>query len=908
MVIVGASLTGLLLIMEYFKAQAYYGPKQLVAVGLSASMMFAGAAWEALSGRRSKTETLVFWALAGYVALLLLAFRVYSLESRAFQEFIGLIALFGFIVNHYLPFSLRKPFFLVLSFVSVVGVFGVMSVPAAAGLIVIGLALIGICHLPIPTWGRIALLLTCGAGLALIRTGWVYVGWAAAIVPILASMFMFRSAIYLYDVSTGKGPTDIWSRLSYFFMFPNFVFPFFPIVDYTTFGRTYYNDDALRIYHRGATFIFRGLVHLLMYRVVYFYFTLVPDEVNGPATFLQWIVSNFALYLRISGLFHLIVGLLLLFGFNLHETHSRFYFSNSFMDLWRRMNVYWKDFMQKMLFNPAYLQLKRLGVSHMTSVILSMVLVFAGSWLLHAYQWFWLSGTVLFTIPDVLFWVVIGICVIGQTLHEARPKKAQAGTFAVLSPQLFLVVRTVCTLLIISLLWSLWTSSSVASWLALVARSDLFPAMVEPETADVAQWLTTVGSMAALIFMAAVTAGVSFGLVAPAPMVRQVRNRAPSTFATLGSAGAGLVFVSGLLAVQVPALSSLLSPQARQIAHELTESRLNALGQAQLERGYYEGLVGNQFNAELWEFYVRPGAEANTPQAGQFGDTRWRNDYLGRELVPNAVATIAGLPTSINRWGFNDPDYPLEKPERTRRIALIGSSRSFGWGVQREDRFDTALAQRLNQSKAVGSAEKYEILNFSVPGYMPMQRLLTLEEKVLQFRPDVIFYEAGLEARMYHHAQMVRRGVSMPYEFANDINRKARVDASMSEPEIDRRLQPYRFEFLSHIYRRLSEVARQHGIPVVWIYVPDVMERRIQTQNDVVEAAHAATAAGFITVDLTSLFVDTGDQAAYRLSRWDSHPNSRGHRLVADALYERLSDLERQGTINLGLTRRAGKN
>ena len=75
-------------------------------------------------------------------------------------------------------------------------------------------------------------------------------------------------------------------------MFPNLVFPFFPVVDYTTFGRTYYNDDAIKIYHRGATSILRGLVHLLMYRIVYFYFVLVPDEVQGPGTFLQFILSE----------------------------------------------------------------------------------------------------------------------------------------------------------------------------------------------------------------------------------------------------------------------------------------------------------------------------------------------------------------------------------------------------------------------------------------------------------------------------------------------------------------------------------------------------------------------------------------------------------------------------------------
>ena len=101
-----------------------------------------------------------------------------------------------------------------MSLVGIVGVFGFISVPAALGLVVAGLVLVSICHLPIPMWARIALLLACGAGLATVRLGWVYAGWAAVIVPILASIFMFRLAIYLYDIANDKGPKDIWSQLS----------------------------------------------------------------------------------------------------------------------------------------------------------------------------------------------------------------------------------------------------------------------------------------------------------------------------------------------------------------------------------------------------------------------------------------------------------------------------------------------------------------------------------------------------------------------------------------------------------------------------------------------------------------------------------------------------------------------
>ena len=65
----------------------------------------------------------------------------------------------------------------------------------------------------------------------------------------------------------------------------------------------------------------RGVIHLLLYRYIYYYVTLAPTEVKDAGDLVQFLVSNFLLYLRVSGQFHLIVGMLHLFGFRLPETH-----------------------------------------------------------------------------------------------------------------------------------------------------------------------------------------------------------------------------------------------------------------------------------------------------------------------------------------------------------------------------------------------------------------------------------------------------------------------------------------------------------------------------------------------------------------------------------------------------------
>ena len=72
-------------------------------------------------------------------------------------------------------------------------------------------------------------------------------------------------------------------------------------------------------------------------------------------------ISTFLLYVRISGQFHLVIGMLHLFGFNLPETHHRYLLASSFTDFWRRINIYWKDFMMKVFYYPAFFRLRKLG-------------------------------------------------------------------------------------------------------------------------------------------------------------------------------------------------------------------------------------------------------------------------------------------------------------------------------------------------------------------------------------------------------------------------------------------------------------------------------------------------------------------------------------------------------------------
>src|SRR6185436_9991987 len=225
------------------------------------------------------------WVTAQLGVILLLAWA-FKLESPAFYTIVLPLAAGGFLVHHWLPRAYQPWFFAALS---VAGVFLIFGPVAGAWLIGIGLGLIALCHVPIPFRWRVVLIVLAGAVLVALRARWMPAPWPGVIWPVLGSMFMFRLAVYLYDLKH-RGPANPGFVLSYFFLLPNSVFLLFPVIDFQTFQRTHYDKPAFEIYGEGIRWMFRGLTHLVIYRLIYHYVALSPADVTSTATLVQYLV------------------------------------------------------------------------------------------------------------------------------------------------------------------------------------------------------------------------------------------------------------------------------------------------------------------------------------------------------------------------------------------------------------------------------------------------------------------------------------------------------------------------------------------------------------------------------------------------------------------------------------------
>ena len=799
-----------------------------------------------------------FLVLTCELLLIVLVVREFQIEER--RQLIPLMYLVagGFVIHHRLRVEHRLPFFLALSLAGLVLVLGWQN---AAWITAIGTGLIGVCHLPVAFALRVMLLLGIGGLLALSRAQFPQVFW-----PVLGSMFMFRLMIYLREIRHERVAVPVTQRLAYFFLLPNACFPFFPIVDYRVFRETYRNEDADRIAQRGIEWILRGIVHLLLYRVIKYHLLPSPAELVDLQNVLLFLVTNYALYLRISGHFHLITGILHLFGFNLPRTHYFFFLASSFTDIWRRINIYWKDFLTKQFFYPAFFRLRRWG--DYPAVVASVVFVFLCTWLLHSYQVFWLLGDFPLTGRDAALWLSAGTLVAINAVYDyraARRPRSRHQRLTIAGAARY-SLQVAGMFLLISLFWACWTIPG-------------FPRRLLGAVSTMGASATAFGwGMGVLAAVVAIGVATQFAR-------RRLLDRGvlPLDLSFGRSAAASLMPLGLLLVVGNPAVQNRFSGETSRV---LASLKLDAYTDSEAARhalGYYEELAEINLQSDP---LVGMGHSASNRGPLHFSDSmRDRADLLEAELIPGWSGKLAGARLSINRWGMRDGHVTKQKPPNTYRIAVVGSSVVMGYGVRDTEVFDVLLEEKLNAA-APPDGPRYEVLNFGVGRYRALHAAAALREKIFEFQPDAVWYVAHqgeFQGPPGHLAKASFHGYELPYACLHEIIRRAGVTSETSWGATEARLQRFARDIVVCAYRGIVADCRARGVLPVWVYLP--IPGVVDVSIDPGKMVALAEDTGFVAVDLSG-WEGERRPVEVKLNEEDYHANALGHRLIADEFFE----------------------
>jgi hypothetical protein len=321
---------------------------------------------------------------------------------------------------------------------------------------------------------------------------------------------------------------------------------------------------------------------------------------------------------------------------------------------------------------------------------------------------------------------------------------------------------------------------------------------------------------------------------------------------------------------RVPRLSKLNHLYLEVRHKQLDEEDLNALA-----AGYYEDIESKR------HLPVGDWAE-------QRNDYLLRDDLLRYEMKANLNHAYGDGIRFTNSRGMANPEYGPEKPPHTWRIALMGDSVSLGpYGHS----YDQLLEHKLNDCCTTKEIEQYQVLNFSVPGYLLIQKMDVAIERAKQFHPDV--YVVAITSRekgglIFWLAGLNKSGVDLKYDFLKKIETQAGVKQSDSELVVESKLMPFREQITLGALEQVRMSAQTQGARTVVFLVP--FAEGLETQETVLEQFDQLVATtGIPVVDLSHAYDSVADLTKIQIDPPDDkHPNIRGNELIFDELDRRL--------------------
>ncbi len=317
------------------------------------------------------------------------------------------------------------------------------------------------------------------------------------------------------------------------------------------------------------------------------------------------------------------------------------------------------------------------------------------------------------------------------------------------------------------------------------------------------------------------------------------------------------------------------------------------------------------------------------PYRGQYRPSK--NKRLLVELDPDGPL--------VNADGFRDRDYPIERSDALRIVA-VGDSVTFGRGIPLQEAWSEVLEERLNS----GTGPGVEVLNLGVGGYNTRQEVEWYEVKGRKYAPDLIIVAFVLNdclpdnwnlqrgpkpqgaalrrapSALAHtaHATEIQL-VAFPAALLPAVAAENRVPVTEKQPSgfdrsrllvllRDRLLHdPYAADEATRrrilgacnnpdlwgqielSFRRLARIGRRDGTSVLVVVFPMI----IGYEDYPFTALHrrvidAARRFGLDTLDLLDAF-SRDDVASLRHTPMDPvHPSRAGHRLAAETIYAYL--------------------
>lgn len=291
------------------------------------------------------------------------------------------------------------------------------------------------------------------------------------------------------------------------------------------------------------------------------------------------------------------------------------------------------------------------------------------------------------------------------------------------------------------------------------------------------------------------------------------------------------------------------------------------------------------------------------------------NPQIFYELKPNLNITFQNIHIVTDQAGSRISATPPSAKNNPIRIAVLGDSTSFGWGVEYEQTYPEKYRQQM---EAITNSP-IELRNYSVPGYNSQQLLHVFLEKVIPYQPDLLllhhdpndpedipFSSLSKDAPNYIPPEYGDNLLNLAFLKLiirtiqkTKIRRAIAEDHTAHNEYIDGYIAggPAYQKHLQTLQKLINE-ADKLNIPIIVIifdaFIPPIKnyrnnKRYLRLHKNLADRLQAM---GYYPLDLYPLSIIEMEQNnwtdfnSWYLSEMDHHSNATGHQFIADKLVE----------------------
>lgn len=753
----------------------------------------------------------------------------------------------------------------------VVLISGIMASYLLLGLVegsqLIGLIIFyySLAHMPLSQVFRIILMIAVGILLGFLHAGYLgtNLGIDNNIIAIASYVFIFRMIYYMYETKHDKSIKFSLHNFSYFFLFPNLFIPLFPIIDYRKFRSSFHKklySDKLLV--SGVNLIVLAIIQLCIYRLLYLFFTPSVAEVNSFSSLSEFILMSYLHVCRLMGLLNLSVGILRVLGYDLPDIFNNMFLATSVLDYFRRINIYWKDFILRVFYYPIYKSFK--GYSLTLKLMIAGVFVFILNWILHDYQWFWILGSYSIKYNNLIYWGVFGVLALTGMYLEIKNNRKKV-TDNVILVSLKYSIKVFLTFVLMAFLWSLWISPSLEKWINLLKLGTQ-----ESGQLSVVMLVSFIGAL--FLFL-----------------IKYFENEVRCLSKVFNQEVLLVCYLIFLIAFSGYITYNKYCVEADS---KYVLKFLNNIDSVDDEKerfvGYYDVLISNNIGSNMWvnRYEENQKIEINKKQYINLDDPRFS------KFVPNSsFRNEHGSMVTINSLGLRDQEYDLGKSFDGVNIGIFGGSIEQGSVVYSDDVFESIIEEKYNEE--VGPLRSF---NFSMGHYTLPQYYYIIKHLDSQYDLDYALFflhlnddrnlVRSIERIIERKCEQPEIGNLVEYYKDNEGRMNRKKDKEFAEIITD--------WALLNIY----ELCIERNIKPVFVLCPKVNQlKRYKTEkfedhkeNFRKSFTPKLADIGYLSIDILDAF-DGHTSKELRSSEKNYHPNAIGHSLLADSLYPHIKIL-----------------